>query len=33
VNGLHLTLANVYDPPGDLKYSCEQMRQIVEGIR
>ena len=25
--GLRLTLTNVYDPPGELKYSCEQMQQ------
>ncbi|MFN8466498.1 MAG: hypothetical protein U0X20_13155 [Caldilineaceae bacterium] len=31
--GLRLTLTNVYDPPGELKYSCEQMQQIVAGIR
>lgn len=30
--GLRLTLTNVYDPPGTLKYSCEQMRRIVAGI-
>ena len=32
-DGLRLTLTNVYDPPGELKYSCEQMQQIVAGIR
>ena len=32
-NGLSLTLTNVYDPPGTLKYSCEQMGQIVAGVR
>lgn len=32
-NGLRLTLTNVYDPPGELKYSCDQMRRIVAGIR
>ncbi|MHB1294384.1 MAG: LolA family protein [Anaerolineae bacterium] len=26
---LRLTLTNVYDPPGTLKYTCDQMRQIV----
>lgn len=30
---LHLTLSNTYDPPGQLRYTCEQMRQIIESIR
>ncbi len=30
---LHLTLSNAYDPPGQLRYTCEQMRQIIESIR
>lgn len=28
-----LTLTNVWDPPGSLRYSCEQMRRIVESVR
>ncbi len=31
--GLQLILSNVYDPPGQLKYTCDQMQQIVAGIR
>jgi outer membrane lipoprotein-sorting protein len=30
---LHLTLSNAYDPPGQLRYTCEQMRKVVESIR
>lgn len=28
-----LTLTNAYDPPGQLRYTCEQMRRIVESVR
>lgn len=31
--GLRLTLSNIYDPQGQLRYSCEQMRRIVESVR
>jgi outer membrane lipoprotein-sorting protein len=30
---LRLTLTNVYDPPGQIKYSCDVMRRIVESVR
>ena len=30
---LRLTLTNAYDPPGQLKYSCEQLRKVVASIR
>ncbi|MFZ3070565.1 MAG: outer membrane lipoprotein-sorting protein [Anaerolineaceae bacterium] len=30
---LHLMLTNVYDPQGQLWYSCEQLTQVVESIR
>ena len=30
---LHLTLTNTYDPPGQLRYTCEQMRKVIESIQ
>lgn len=33
VGDLHLTLTNPYDPPGQPRYSCDQLRKIVESIR
>ena len=33
VGELHLTLSNPYDPPGYPRYSCDQLRKIVESIR
>ena len=30
---VHLTLTNAYDPPGQVRYTCEQMRQIIESVR
>jgi outer membrane lipoprotein-sorting protein len=30
---VHLTLTNTYDPPGQVRYTCEQMRQIITSIR
>ena len=30
---LRLTLTNAYDPPGQLRYSCEQLRKVVALIR
>ncbi len=30
---LALSLSNVYDPPGQLRYTCEQMRKLVESIQ
>jgi outer membrane lipoprotein-sorting protein len=30
---LHLQLTNPYDPPGQPRYSCDQLRRIVESIR
>ncbi len=31
-NGLHLSFSNVYDPAGHLRYSCDQMRKVIESI-
>ncbi len=31
--GLRLTLSNVYDLQGQPRYTCEQMRKIVESVR
>jgi outer membrane lipoprotein-sorting protein len=33
VGDLYLQLTNPYDPPGQPRYSCDQMRRIVESIR
>lgn len=33
VGDVHLTLTNPYDPPGQPRYTCEQLRQIVASIR
>ena len=33
VGELALTLTNPYDPPGHPRYSCDQLRKIVESIR
>lgn len=33
VGELDLTLSNPYDPPGHPRYSCDQLRRIVESIR
>jgi outer membrane lipoprotein-sorting protein len=30
---VRLTLSNPYDPPGHLRYSCQQLRRVVESIR
>ncbi|MEJ2711254.1 MAG: hypothetical protein P8074_26840 [Anaerolineales bacterium] len=32
VGDLHLQLTNPYDPPGQPRYSCDQMRRIVASI-
>lgn len=32
-SGVALTLTNAWDPPGTLRYSCDQMRRIVESVR
>ena len=29
---LQLSFNNVYDPPGHLRYSCDQMRKVIESI-
>ncbi len=31
-DGLSLTLTNAYDPPGQILYSCEQMRRVVGSV-
>lgn len=31
-DGLALTLTNAYDPPGEILYTCDEMRQIVTSI-
>lgn len=33
VGELNLTLTNPYDPPGQPRYSCEQLRKIVESVQ
>ncbi len=33
VGNLNLTLTNPYDPPGHPRYTCDQLRQVVESIR
>lgn len=33
VGDLHLTLTNPYDPPGQPRYSCDQLQKIVESIQ
>lgn len=30
--GVSLSLTNAYDPPGEILYSCEEMRRIVESV-
>lgn len=32
-DNVDLTLTNAYDPPGHVRYSCEQMDKIVESIK
>ncbi len=32
VGDLHLQLTNPYDPPGQPRYSCAELRQVVESI-
>jgi hypothetical protein len=32
-DGLQLTLTNAYDPPGEIRYTCDEMRQVIASIR
>ncbi len=32
-DGVLLSLTNSYDPSGQVRYSCEQMRTVVESVR
>jgi hypothetical protein len=32
-DGVVFTLANSNDPPGQIRYSCDDLRKVVESLR